>query len=415
MIGRVGVLGAGVMGAGIAAQVASAGVQVVLLDIVPGMAASAVGAMLQGDPPSALRESEAGLIEPGDLRDDIGKLADCDWIVEAIFERPNAKRDLYARLDAVRKDGSIVSSNTSTIKLGSLTNGLGARLAADFLITHFFNPPRAMPLLELVVGHATRPEVVAAMRDFAGGKLGKTIVTCADTPGFIVNRIGMFWIASALRHAIDLSLTVEEADAVASRPFGIPDSGIFGHLDAMGIDRAEELAKSLLSALPPGDAYHTVYREEPIIVRLLAEGRTGGRAKGGFYLMPGEAADGEGRVLDLASGEYRLVQPVELDSLAAYATDLRALAGHSDRGGRFARAVLLDTLAYAAALMPAIAASTEAVDTAVRLGLGWTWGPFELIERVGPVWLAEGLRAEGRAVPEMLEGAMLAHYAEAAC
>jgi 3-hydroxyacyl-CoA dehydrogenase len=393
MIGRVGVLGAGVMGAGIAALVAGTGVAVLLLDVVPGAAARAVQAM-----PNAVQ----GLIEPGDMQADFAKLAECDWIVEAIFERPFAKRALYARLDEVRKEGSIVSSNTSTIKLAALTNGLGARLAADFLITHFFNPPHAVPLLELVVGHATRPEAVEAIRAFVGETLGKTVIRCADTPGFIVNRIGMFWIASAMRHAIDLSLTVEEADAVADGPFGMPVSGIFGHMDEQGIDRIAELATSLLSELPPGDAYRSVYREEPMVTRLMVEGRTGRRAKGGFYAT---AEDGEGRVLDLASGDYRPLQKVALDSLEAHATDLRALAEHPDRGGRYARAVLLDTLSYAASLVPATIDSPAAVDTAMRLGLGWTWGPFELIGRVGPAWLAAALRAEGRPVPAMLEGA----------
>ncbi len=381
------------MGAGIAALVAGTGVGVLLLDIVPGAAARAVEAMPNGD---------TGLIEAGDMSADFTKLADCDWIVEAIFERPFAKRALYARLDEVRKAGSIVSSNTSTIRLATLTNGLGARLAADFLITHFFNPPHAMPLLELVVGHATRPEAVETIRAFVGETLGKTVILCADTPGFIVNRIGVFWIASAMRHAIDFSLTVEEADAVAGKPFGAPESGIFGHMDEQGIDRIDELAKSLQTALPPGDAFHAVYREEPIVTRLMVEGRTGRRAKGGFYAT---ADDGEGRVLDLASGECRPMQQVALASLDAHATDLRALAEHPDRGGRYARAVLLDTLSYAASLVPAIVGRTEVVDTAMRLGLGWTWGPFELIGRVGPAWLAAALRTDGRPVPEMLEGA----------
>jgi 3-hydroxyacyl-CoA dehydrogenase len=396
MIRRVGVLGAGVMGAGIAAHVAGAGVPVVLLDIVPGAAARAVGAMGPVGPAP---------IETGDVAADFMALADCDWIVEAIFERPNAKRDLFDQLDTVRKDGSIVSSNTSTIRLGALTHGLGARLAADFLVTHFFNAPRSAPLLELVAGRATRPEAVATLREFIGGRLGKTIVTCADRPGFIVNRIGALWIASAVRHAIGLSLTVEEADAVADGPFGVPRSGVFGHLDEQGIDRIEELARSLLSALPPDDAFHAVYREEPVVVRLLAEGHTGRRAKGGFYVLAEDDAEGVERVLDLASGEYRARQPVVLESLTACAGDLRALVEYDDRGGRYARAVLLDTLSYAASLVPDIAASTDSVDTAIRLGLGWTWGPFELIARVGPAWLAAALRAAGRPVAEMLESA----------
>ncbi len=403
MIKRVGVIGAGVMGAGIAAHVANAGVPVVLLDIVPGAAARAVETMLKADPAPFMHRRNARLVEPGDLETDIAKLADCDWIVEAIIERPDAKRALYARLEDVRKTGSIVSSNTSTIPLAALTGGMGARFAGDFLITHFFNPPRYMRLLELVAGPATRPEAVASIRDFADRALGKTVIDCADTPGFIANRIGALWIGAALRHAVDLSLTVEEADAVAGRPFGVPSTGIFGLMDLVGIDLAPHVAKSLLLTLPPDDAYRDVYRDEPIVARLIAEGRTGRKAKGGFYSVRRNGVDREKVTLDLANGEYRPSRKPALDSLDAHATDLRALADHPDRGGRYARAVLLDTLGYAASLVPAIAGTVDAVDTAMRLGYAWKWGPFELIDRVGAAWLAKALREAGRPVPPLLE------------
>ena len=401
-IRRVGVIGAGVMGAGIAAHAANAGVPVVLLDIVPGAAARAVETMLKTEPAPFMHRRTARLVEPGDLDADIGKLADCDWIIEAITERPGAKRELYARLEAVRKDGSIVSSNTSTIPLAALTGGLPARFAADFLITHFFNPPRYMRLLEVVAGPTTRPEAVAAIRAFADHALGKTVVDCADTPGFIANRIGTLWIAAAIRHAIDLGLTVEEADAVAGRPFGVPSTGIFGLMDLVGIDITPHVAHSLFVTLPPGDAYREVYREEPIITRLIAEGRTGRKAKGGFYSLRRTGEAREKLSLDLLSGDYRASQKPALESLDAHAKDLRALADHADRGGRYARAVLLDTLGYAASLVPGIAATVDAVDAAMRLGYAWKWGPFELIDRVGAAWLVEALRAAGRPVPELL-------------
>ncbi len=403
MIRRVGVVGAGVMGAGIAAHVANAGVPVVLLDIVPGAAARAVETMLKSDPAPFMHRRNARLVEPGGLEADIGKLADCDWIIEAIIERPDAKRALYASLEEVRRPGSIVSSNTSTIPLAALTGGMGERLVADFLITHFFNPPRYMRLLEIVAGPTTRREAVAAIRDFADRALGKTVIDCADTPGFIANRIGALWIAAAIRHAVDLGLTVEEADAVAGRPFGVPSTGIFGLMDLVGIDLAPHVAKSFLLTLPPDDAYRCVYRDEPMMARLIAEGRTGRKAKGGFYRL---RRDGQGReklALDLASGEYRPARKPALDSLDAHATDLRALASHSDRGGRYARAVLLDTLSYAAALVPGIAGTVDAVDTAMRLGYAWKFGPFELIDRVGTAWLAAALREAGRPVPALLE------------
>ena len=402
MIRRVGVIGAGVMGAGIAAHVANAGLPVVLLDIVPGAAARAVETMLKADPALFMHRRNARLVEPGDLDADIGKLADCDWIIEAIIERPAAKRELYARLEAVRKENAIVSSNTSTIPLAALTGGLPARFVADFLVTHFFNPPRYMRLLEVVAGPTTRPEAVAVIRDFADRALGKTVVECADTPGFIANRIGTLWIAAAVRHAVDLCLTVEEADAVAGRPFGVPSTGIFGLMDLVGIDITPHVAHSLFVTLPPGDAYREVYRDEPIIARLIAEGRTGRKAKGGFYSMRRNGDGREKLSLDLVTGDYRASRKPALDSLDAHGSDLRALAEHPDRGGRYARAVLLDTLSYAASLVPGIAGTVDAVDAAMRLGYAWKWGPFELIDRVGPAWLAGALRSAGRPVPALL-------------
>jgi 3-hydroxyacyl-CoA dehydrogenase len=341
-------------------------------------------------------------VESGDLDDGIGKLADCDWIVEAIVERPEAKRALYAKLEAVRKDGSIVSSNTSTIPLAALTEGLPPRFAGDFLITHFFNPPRYMRLLELVGGAATRPEALATIRDFADRALGKTVIDCADTPGFIGNRIGVLWISAATRHAIDHGLTVEEADAVAGRPFGVPKTGIFGLMDLVGIDLMPHVANSLLATLPEDDAFHKAHREEKLIARLIAEGRTGRKGKGGFYTLQRSGAERLKLALDLTTGEYRPSEKPRLESLDVGAKDLRALAEHPDRGGRYARAVLLDTLSYAASLVPGIADRIEAVDAAMRLGYAWRWGPFELIDRVGAGWLAGALRAAERPVPELL-------------
>ncbi len=281
-ITKVGVIGAGVMGAGIAAHVANAGVPVVLLDIVPGAAAKAVETMLRADPAPFMTRAAARRVQPGDLDADLAALAACDWIVEAIVERPDAKRALYERLAAVRKPGSIVSSNTSTIPLRDLTEGPGEAFAADFLITHFFNPPRYMRLLELVAGPRTRPEAVAAIRDFADRALGKTVVDCNDTPGFIANRIGTLWLQSAVNHAVDLGLGIEEADAVVGRPMGIPKTGVFGLLDLVGLDLMPHVSKSMLATLPPGDAYRALYRDNPLILRLIESGRTGRKGgKGG--------------------------------------------------------------------------------------------------------------------------------------
>ena len=256
-IEKVGVLGAGVMGAGIAAHVANAGIPVVLLDIVPvgatdrnDLATGAIEKLKKAKPAALMSPARARLITPGNLEDHLGLLADCDWIVEAVVERVDVKQRVYRAIDAARKSGSIVSTNTSTIPLATLTEGLPESFAADFLVTHFFNPPRYMRLLELVVGPATRREAAASVRDFCDRRLGKSVVDCKDTPGFIANRIGTFWIEAATREAIDLGLTVEEADAVAGKPLGFPKTGVFGLMDLVGIDLGPHIAASLLSSLP---------------------------------------------------------------------------------------------------------------------------------------------------------------------
>ena len=397
MIRKVGVVGAGVMGAGIAAQVANAGVPVVLLDIVPGGAAKAVERMLRADPAPFMGKAPARLVTTGDVGTDLALLADCDWICEAIIERPEAKRELYAKLEGVRKPGSVVSSNTSTIPLAALTEGLGEGFAADFMITHFFNPPRYMRLLEVVQGPQTRADAVAEVSTFGDRRMGKSVVRCKDTPGFIANRIGGMWMQSAINNAFELGLTVEEADAVNGKPMGIPKTGVFGLMDLVGIDLGPHVAASMKATLPASDPYVLGLREHAVITRMIGEGRTGRKGKGGFYMRQGAKK----LAMELGSGAYRDSVKPTLESLAL--RNLRELAEHPDRAGRYAKAVLLDTLGYAASLVPEIADSIADVDAAMRLGYAWKYGPFELIDRVGAPWLVAALREAGRPVPKLLE------------
>ncbi|MBT5496441.1 MAG: 3-hydroxyacyl-CoA dehydrogenase family protein, partial [Alphaproteobacteria bacterium] len=214
-IEKVAVIGAGVMGAGIAAQVANAGVSVRLLDIVPkerenrnAIAEGAIARLLKTDPAPLMHPRNAKRIEPGNIEDHLELLADCDWIVEAVIERIDIKRDLYTKLEAVRKPGSIISSNTSTIPLAQLIEDMPEALQQDFLITHFFNPPRYMRLLELVGGAKTRSDVINLMRSFGDVRLGKTVIDCKDTPGFIANRIGTYWLQSAVVTAMEQGVSV---------------------------------------------------------------------------------------------------------------------------------------------------------------------------------------------------------------
>ncbi len=405
-IKKVAVVGSGVMGAAIAAHCANAGSQVVLLDIVPkgandrsALAKGAVEKMLKTKPAPFMHPAFARRITPGNLEDDLGLVGDCDWICEAIIENPDIKRDLYGKLEGVRKKGSVVSSNTSTIPLGELTKGLPESFAADFAITHFFNPPRYMRLLEVVGGPKTRPEAVAALRSYGDRGLGKEVILCKDTPGFIGNRIGIYWSHVATTEAYDLGLTVEEADSIVGRPMGIPKTGIFGLGDLTGIDLGPHVIGSMLRLLPKSDPLVASFRADhplnALTQKMIAEGYTGRKGKGGFYRNRGKEA------IDLRTGEYRKKVRAELDS--AKAKNLRKLVEHPDKGGRYAWAVASRVLSYAADLVPEIADDIRDVDTAMKTGYAWKWGPFEQIDMLGTAWFAEKLKSEGRPVPKMVQ------------
>ena len=399
-IKRVGVIGAGVMGAGIAAHVANAGIPVVLLDIVAGGAARAVEKMLKAEPAAFMSARAAKLVTPGTTTDNLGLLADCDWIIEAVIERPDIKQDLYRQLEAVRKPGSVVSSNTSTIPLASLTEGLPASFAADFCITHFFNPPRYMRLLEVVKGPDTRPEAIDLVSRFADVALGKSVVACKDRPGFIANRLGVFWSDCAVVEAFDQGLEVEEADAIMGRPVGIPKTGIFGLMDLVGLDLMPHVVGSMIGLLPAGDPFHKVHRDIPLIGKMIAEGFTGRKGKGGFYRLNREQGKRK-EAISLSTGEYRPQRKSELE----LPRDLRALLSADNKAGRYAWKVLGQTLAYAALLVPEAADDVASVDEAMRLGYNWKFGPFELIDQLGADWLAERLERDGMVVPALLRTA----------
>ena len=318
---KVCVIGAGVMGAGIAAQVANAGIPVLLLDIVPrdlpeggdrdAVAKGAVVKMLKTDPAPFMSKRAAKLVETGNIDDHLDRVAECDWIVEAIVERLDIKQALYAKLEALKRPGTAVSSNTSTIPLGNLVEGRSDQLKADFLITHFFNPPRYMRLVEIVRGVATDIAVAEKVEDFVDRFMGKRIVRAKDTPGFIANRIGTYWLAIAINAAMDQGLTVEEADQIGGRPMGVPKTGIFGLVDLVGVDLMPLLSKSLSSTLPAGDPYFDTVRELPLVDKMIAEGFTGRKGKGGFYRF--DKATRTKLSLDLATGEYRAeAKPAEL-------------------------------------------------------------------------------------------------------
>jgi len=409
-IKRVAVIGSGVMGAQIAAHFANAGVPTLLLDIVPKgaddrnvLASGAIAKMLKGSPKAFVHNAAAKRVTPGNLEDDFDQLREVDWIVEAIIEDPEIKSSLYKKIDAVRNDTTIVSSNTSTIPLSRLVKGLSDSFKQHFLVAHFFNPPRYMRLLELVVGADTKPEVLSTIEQFSDQRLGKGVVHCHDRPGFVANRIGIFWMQSGYAAALESDITIEEADAVMSRPVGIPKTGLFGLFDLIGIDLHPKIDASMANLLPAEDAYHQQRCDLSLINQLIETGYTGRKGKGGFYRL--NRADG-GKVMEaknLKTGEYAPVQKVDLDSLNAAKKDgLSGLLNHPDRGGQFAWRVLSNTLAYAASLVGEVADDIVAIDRAMTFGYAWNAGPFALIDKIGVAAFVTKMNSEGRAVSDFL-------------
>jgi 3-hydroxyacyl-CoA dehydrogenase len=394
-IRRVAVIGSGVMGGGIAAQVANAGVPVLLFDVTQEAAAAAIPRLLKSG--AFMVPSSAKLVTPLGLDTDLEALGSCDWIVEAVVENPGIKQDLYRRIDAVRQPESIVSSNTSTIRLAQLLEGASNEFRRNFLITHFFNPPRLMRLLEIVKGDDTSQDAVDAISDFADRCMGKTIVNCKDRPGFIANRLGCYWMQVAVVEAISQGASVEEADAVMGKPFGIPKTGVFGLADLVGIDLMPHVNASLAAALDSNDAFQAINVPVPPIENMIAAGLTGRKGKGGFYRLNREAGKGL-EVIDLATGEYSPARAVSPDHSTS-------LLQQDNAHGRYARAVMLKTLAYAASLVGDAADDITSIDAAMRLGYNWNWGPFELIDRIGLTAFKTLAKSECLDIPPWLSAA----------
>ncbi|BAI74880.1 3-hydroxyacyl-CoA dehydrogenase (plasmid) [Azospirillum sp. B510] len=403
MIRKAAVIGAGTMGSGIAAQFANAGVPVALLDMAQDGVADrrfltrqAIDRQMKAG--GFMHPSAAALVTPGHIDDDLALLADADWIVEAIIEDPAIKQSLFTRIEAVRKAGAIVSSNTSTLSRARLCAGMPEAFVKDFAITHFFNPPRHMRLLE-VVGVAEDAAVVRA----GEALLGKSVIVCRDTPGFIANRMGCYWMAMAAMEAMAHGLSAEDADAVAGAPFGVPRTGIFGLFDLVGIDLVPLVWGSLIDTLPENDGLQRYAITADATFRsMIAEGRFGKKSKGGFYRQSPE--DRKRReVVDFASLTYRPEQSEPPAALTAAGNDLRRLCADDDPCGRYAWTVLKRIVGYASAVAPEIADDVTAIDTALELGYGWRRGPFALADAVGTRWLADRMQAEGEAVPRLLE------------
>jgi 3-hydroxyacyl-CoA dehydrogenase len=408
-IKNIAVIGAGVMGSGIAAQFANAGYKVTLLDIAAkgsnrnAIAEGAIKKMLKTEPAPLMHKRFARNITPGNLDDHMDLLKDADWIVEAIVENLEIKQKLYANIDAIRKDGSIVSSNTSTIPLHFLIEGMSDRFQKDFMITHFFNPPRYMRLVEVVTHAKNDQQQVANLKEFCDRKLGKTPVSCHDTPGFIANRIGIYWIQLAATAALEYDLTVEEVDALMGRPIGVPKTGVFALMDLVGLDLMPPILSSMKSHLPKDDPFMQLPDVPAYVTKMIADGYTGRKGKGGFYRLNKAGGKKVKESLNLKTEEYTPSSKPKLSATKKARDGIRFMLMTDDKYGRYAKHVMLNTLRYAAMMVPETTDTIHAVDEAMRLGFNWKFGPFELMDKVGPKWIREELQKAGQSVPPLLE------------
>ena len=379
-IKKVVVIGSGTMGSGIAAHLCNANVPVTLLDLTTEISENARERIKKSKPPLLIDKSKIGNIEVGNIEDNFNLVNEADWIVEAVVERIDIKHNIYEKIFNTRKEGSIVSSNTSSIPISVLSEKLSPEDKKDFCITHFFNPVRYMDLLEIVKSENNDLQKIDSLKKFCEKSLGKGAIVCNDTPGFLGNRIGVFAMQVAMTEAFNMKLSIEEADATFGRPMGIPKTGVFGLYDLIGIDLMADVLKSFIKELPETDEFQEVAKEIPLVKKLIETGYTGRKGKGGFYRMNKAERKKVLEAINLETGEYF---PSEKINIKSEKVDLKALINRDDKYGRYAWSVISKIISYASSLVPGITDEFNDIDEAMRLGFNWSKGPFEMLEEIG--------------------------------
>jgi len=428
-IKKVAVLGAGTMGSQIAAHLSNAGVEVLLLDMTPGeltkteaasglslqdprvknrLAAAGRAAAVKIKPAAFFSPASASLIAIGNFDDDLAKVADADWIIEAVVEDLGAKRQLLARVDRNRKPGSIVSSNTSGISINQMSEGLSADFRKHFLGTHFFNPPRYMKLLEIIPAQDTLPETTEFVADFCDRALGKGVVYAKDTPNFIANRIAAFSSLNTMKVMVEGAFSIEEVDAMTGPLIGRPKSASFRTADIVGLDTSLYVADNLYKAVP-GDEMRETLKAPDFLRDMVTRGWLGNKTGQGFYKkQKGEAGRTEYWVLDYREMKYNAPQKVRFPSIDATRTiedtaeRIRTLIYGKDRVGEFLWKTISANLLYAASRIPEIADSIVSIDNAVKWGFNQEFGTFELWDVIGVEKSVAKMRDDGREIPALV-------------
>jgi 3-hydroxyacyl-CoA dehydrogenase len=417
-IRRVAVLGAGTMGSRIAAHFANAGVPAILLDVVlpgqPNRSAAALKGLenaLKQRPGGFFTDEKAALILPGNFEDDLDLLAQCDWIIEAIVENLDAKRDLWQKVDRARNLDAILSTNTSGIPLGKISEGFSPEFRRHFLGTHFFNPPRYLHLMELIPGPGTDPSILADVEEFADRRLGKGVVRTKDTPNFIANRIGSFLAGTIAKAMVEEDLTIEEVDALTGPLIGLPNSASFRLLDIVGLDVWVFVGTNLYELVPNDpwrDRFLPLHFENKMMERKWLGDKTGQ----GFYKRVGKGEDREIQVLDWKTLEYQPLQKPRFPSLDSVRNiedlgeRLRALLRIDDRPSRFLWKIFSDLFLYAAEMIPEISDRIVEIDRAMRWGYAHKLGPFELWDALGFLDVVMRLEIDRRALPPNVKDAL---------
>jgi len=386
-IKNVVVIGSGTMGSGIAAQLCNANIPVTLLDLKTEISEKAKKRILESRPPLLVDKSKIDNIKVGNIDEDFDIVKKADWIIEAVVEKIDIKHNLYEKIFKTRKKDSIISSNTSTIPLKVLSAKMSDEDKKDFCITHFFNPVRYMGLLEIVSENINDTKKINFLKNFCEDSLGKGVIICKDTPGFLGNRVGVYAMQVAMTEAIKMKLGIEEADAVFGRPMGIPKTGIFGLYDLIGIDLMSDVLKSFLKELPTSDIFHEVAQEIPLVKNLIETGYTGRKGKGGFYRMNKKDGRKVLEAINLTTRDYSPSKKIDLN--IGEKINLKELVSRNDKYGKYAWSVISKIILYASSLIPNVTKDYNNIDEAMRLGFNWTKGPFEMLEELGVKFFVE--------------------------
>lgn len=430
-IKKAAVLGSGVMGSGIAAHLANVGIPTLLLDIVPKelteeekakgwtlehkqvrnrIVNQAVQRLLKQKPAPLMSKANLALIEVGNFEDDFHRLAECDWIIEVVVERLDVKKSVFEKVDEVRKQGSIVSSNTSGISIEAMAEGRSDDFKKHFLGTHFFNPPRYLKLLEVIPTKHTDPAVFTFMKQFGENVLGKGVVLAKDTPNFIANRIGTYGLLVTVREMMKGGYSVGEVDSVTGPLIGRPKSATFRTLDVVGLDTFIHVANNVFEKVEGEEK--EAFTVPSFMKTMVEKGWLGSKSGQGFFYKKGkDIFELNYETLEYEPTKKLKAPSVEMSKQAkGTANKLKALVYANDRAGQLLWNILSPTLLYSAQLLGEIADDIVAIDRAMKWGFGWELGPFETWDAIGVKQSVEKMKAEGRQVPSWVEDMLASGY-----